>query len=196
MTILILGLLIFLGVHSIVIFAPKFREKYRNSSLMSWKVIYGIISVIGFILIIIGYGEARLNPIHIYTTPFWLRHVAFALMIPFFIMFLMPYLAGPFFSKIYKFIPHPQLMSVKLWASVHLLVNGNLADLILFGAILIWAILDTIALKKLPAQNPPNTPPRFRFGILNDVILFIAGVGLYVAFLFELHGELIGMYLL
>ncbi|PIE47913.1 MAG: NnrU family protein [Gammaproteobacteria bacterium] len=189
MTLLILGLLIFLGVHSIVIFAPNFRAKYRRKYLLTWKAVYGLIALVGFILIIIGYGQARLSPTFVYFLPYWSRHIVFLLMIPVFILFFAPYFPG-MISKISR---HPQLLAVKIWAGAHLLVNGTVADLCLFGSLLIWAILDTFALNRLPVNNPPNRPMQLKAEDLNDVILLTLGISLYVGFLMILHAKLIGI---
>ncbi len=192
MLLLILGLILFLGIHSIVIFVPDFREKYRQKSLLLWKIIYGFISLIGFALIIIGYAEARLAPTILYYPPYWLKIVVMIMLLPVFIFFLAPYFPG----KISKLTAHPQLMSVKLFVMLHLFVNGTLADLLLFGSFLVWAILDLITLKRLPVTNPANKPLSLKENSLNDIILVILGIGFYIAFLFVLHSKLIGIPLL
>ncbi len=196
MLLLILGLLIFLGVHSIVIFAPNFRAKYRQKHLLVWKAIYGLLSILGFALIVIGYGEARYSPIVLYRAPFELRYVTSLLMIPFFILFFTPFLQGKISSMIYRFTKHPQLLSIKFFAMSHLLVNGTLADIFLFGGLLVWAILDVIALNRLPKDNPPNQSPRLKYSFINDIILLGLSIGLYIGFLFVLHYKLIGIPLL
>lgn len=189
MLILILGLLLFLGIHSIVIFAPNFRAKYRQRSPLVWKGGYALIAIVGLVLIVIGYGQARLSPTVLYVSPYWLRHLVFLLMIPVFMLFFAPYFPG----AISGLTRHPQLLAVKIWASAHLLVNGNVADVVLFGGVLIWAVLDVMTLKRLPADNPPNKPPQFQLGALNDVILLTLGISFYVLFLMILHTKWIGM---
>ncbi len=189
MLLLILGLVIFLGVHSIVIVAPNFRAKYRSKALLVWKIIYGLLSIIGFALIVVGYAEARLSPIFIYMPPIWLKQIAMALMIPVFIFFFAPYLPG----RISNLTRHPQLMAVKLFMMAHLLANGTVADLILFGVFLVWGVLDLIALNRLPSDNSPNKPIGLKASKLNDVILVVLGLGIYIIFLMGLHTKLIGI---
>ncbi|MDB1144805.1 MAG: NnrU family protein [Alcaligenaceae bacterium] len=189
MLLLILGLLLFLGIHSIVIVAPNFRAKYRQTYPLIWKSVYSLVSILGFILIVMGYGQSRMTPILIYTTPYWLRHITFLMMIPVFVFFLAPYFPG----RISRLTRHPQLMAVKIWAMSHLLVNGMLADILLFVGLLVWAILDLIALNRLPVSNPPNQPKGAPESKWNDFILLGLGIGLYIAFIVTLHGQLIGM---
>ncbi len=189
MFLLILGLFLFLAVHSIVIFAPNFRAKYRNQSPLLWKTIYGLCSIIGFILIIIGYGQARLSPIVIYMPPMWLKYIATISLIPVFIFFLAPYFPG----KISKITRHPQLMAVKLFMMAHLIANGTLADILLFGLFLAWAVLDLIALNRLPKENPANSPLKLPAYKYNDAILVVLGLALYFAFIYVLHYKLIGI---
>lgn len=182
---LILGLLLFLGIHSISIFAEDFRDRMVARSELAWKAIYGVIAITGFILVIRGYGEARLDPTILYVPPVWLRHVAALLLLPVFILFLAPYLPG----RIKTATKHPQLVAVKLWAVAHLLVNGTLADIVLFGSFLAWAVADRISLKRRAPRPLPGAPAS---GI-NDVILVVVGLAAYVAFTFWLHAAWIGV---
>ncbi len=192
MLLLIIGLLLFLGIHSLVIIAPNFRAKYRQKHLLMWKGAYGLLSLIGFALIVIGYGQARLSPTFLYFPPAWLRHVTFLLMIPVFILFFAPYFKG----AISGLVRHPQLLSVQIWAMAHLLVNGTLADVCLFGGLLLWAIIDMVALNRLPTDNPPNKPLHIKENAFNDVILLALGISFYVLFLLVLHSKLIGIALI
>lgn len=125
MWMLILGLVLFLGIHSISIVALSVRDKFAAKSELGWKLFYSIVSLAGIILIVKGYAELRQTPTFLYVTPVWLRHVAATLMLPIFILFLAPYFPG----RIHNIIKHPQLTAVILWAVAHLLVNGTLADL-------------------------------------------------------------------
>ncbi len=192
MLLLISGLILFLGVHSIVIFAPNFRAKYRSKALLMWKIGYGLASIIGFALIVIGYSEARLSPIFVYMPPMWLKQIAMVMMLPVFVFFFAPYLPG----KISSLTRHPQLMAVKLFMMAHLLANGTVADLLLFGTFLVWGVLDLIALNRLPDNNPPNEPIKLKVTKLNDIILVILGITIYIAFLIFLHAQFIGVALI
>jgi len=185
MVLLIIGLLLFLGMHSISIFALDFRNKQVAKNHLGWKAGYSIISLIGFFLIVQGYAQARLEPTLLYVSPSWLGHVSALLMMPVFILFIAPYFPG----KIRAVTKHPQLIAVKLWAVSHLLVNGMLADVILFGAFLIWAVADRISMKKrssLPAHALPRS-------IMNDVIIVVLGLAFYGVFAMYLHQRLIGV---
>ncbi|MEZ8284231.1 NnrU family protein [Vibrio splendidus] len=184
----IFGLVLFLGIHSISIFAESLRDRLAAKNLIAWKGFYALISIMGVILIGKGYAELRLEPTLIYVTPFWFRHITYLVMLPAMILFVAPYFPG----RIGQFIKHPQLMAVKLWAISHLLVNGMLADVILFGSFIIWAILDIISMKK----REPRPIPRLKVSKINDLISVVIGIALAVVMIFFLHGKLIGMPLL
>ncbi len=184
--ILLLGLIIFLGMHSISIFA----EPWRNSMVSKlgeqpWKGIYSLASLVGFVLIIYGYGQARLDPTVIYTPPVWLRHVTMLLMIPVFPMIFAVYFPG----RIKTALKHPMLIATKTWALAHLLANGTLADVLLFGGFLAWAVMDRISLKRRTQRHIPSAPP----GKMNDAIAIIAGLAVYVIFVLWGHTWLIGV---
>lgn len=186
MTMLIAGLLIFLGIHSLSIFNKPFRDSLaKRFGEMPFKGIYSLISLAGFLLVIWGYGLARLNPIVIYTPPVWMKHVTMLLMLPFFVLFLATYFNG----KIKAMVKHPTLVGVKLWALAHLLANGMLADLLLFGSFLGWAVADRISVKKRPGVSVAG----FENFNRNDVICLVGGIVLYVLFVLGLHGVLIGV---
>ncbi len=121
----------------------------------------------------------------LYTTPQWLNHVMAVLMLPVFILFFAPYLPG----RISAAAKHPQLVAVKLWAFSHLLVNGSVADVLLFGSFLAWAVVDRISLKRRAPRAVPGLPEANR----NDVIVVLIGLLAYVAFVKWLHLNLIGV---
>lgn len=185
MTTLIAGLVIFLGIHSISIVAEGFRNRMAAKSELGWKGFYGLIAALGLYLIISGYAEARLNPTLIYVAPAWTRHLAALLLLPVFILLLATYFPG----RVNRLIAHPMLVAVKLWALAHLLVNGMLADLLLFGGFLVWAVADRISMKRRQPRAVPGLP---RSGI-NDLIVVGGGLGLYVVFTLWLHQLLIGI---
>lgn len=186
MTILLLGLVVFLGVHSLSIINKPWRDsRVARMGEMSFKGVYSLISLVGFILIVWGYGLARNEPVVIYTPPVWIKHLVMLLMLPFFVLFLATYFSG----KIKTTVKHPTLISVKLWALAHLLANGMLADLVLFGSFLAWAVIDRIAVKKRSIAIS-SAPSHFN---RNDIIAVVGGIGLYVLFVLKLHGALIGV---
>jgi uncharacterized membrane protein len=138
MSVLVLGLLIFLGVHSVRIFADGWRQaQIARGGEARWKGLYSLASAIGLGLIIWGYGLARAEPLPLWPTPPWTRHVAALLTLPAFILLAVAYVPA---SYIKSRVGHPMVAGVKLWALAHLLANGNLADLLLFGAFLAWAV--------------------------------------------------------
>lgn len=185
MSVLILGLVIFLGIHSLSIVADPLRNRLIDRlGEGPFKGVYSLIALLGFILIVWGYGQARLSPVVVYVPPMWLRHVALLLLVPVFPMLFAAYLPG----RIQRTLKHPMLAAVKLWALAHLLANGMLADVLLFGGFLAWAVVDRISLKKrLPQRTAPNGKP------MNDVIAVVGGLIVYGVFLAWLHKALIGV---
>jgi uncharacterized membrane protein len=185
MMILTIGLILFLGIHAISIVALPLRDRLAAKSPLGWKGFYSLVSAVGIILIALGYSMARLDPVLIYTTPYGLRHLTYLLMLPAMMLFIAPYFPG----RIKQVTKHPQLIAVKLWACSHLLVNGTLADIILFGAFLAWAVLDRISMKKRQQRPLPGLPTSW----INDVLVVVIGTVLTGAFIMFLHGYLIGM---
>ncbi|MBK9019252.1 MAG: NnrU family protein [Sulfuritalea sp.] len=146
MTTLILGLLLFLGVHSIRIFADPWRTaQIAKIGEMRWKGVYSLLSAIGLGLIIWGYGSTRAGDVALWVPPLPMRHLAAGLTLPAFILLVAAYLPG---SHIKAKVGHPMVAGVKLWALAHLLANGNRADALLFGAFLAWAIADFIVSRR------------------------------------------------
>lgn len=186
MTTLILGLVLFLGVHSVSIVAPNWRNAMAaRLGDWGWKAVYAVIAIAGFWLIIQGYAAARLTPVVVWVPPAAMRHVAATLMLPVFVLLLATYLPG----RIKAAAKHPMLLATKFWAFAHLLSNGMLADIVLFGTFLAWAVADRISLKRRPARPLPGAPA----SKLNDVIAVVGGLVLYGVFAFVLHARWIGV---
>jgi len=186
MTYLTIGLLIFLGVHSVSIAAPAWRDRTAaRIGKGAWMGLYSVISIAGFVLLIWGYGLARQHPVLLYAPPVWTRYVAALLMLPVFPLLLAAYLPG----RIKTALKHPMLAAVKFWALAHLIANGMLADVLLFGGFLAWAVADRISYK-WRAVRPIQTAPPSKW---NDLIAVVAGLALYVAFAFWLHLQWIGV---
>ncbi len=186
MLLLILGLVIFFGIHSVSIVNPAWRDQMAaRLGEWPWKGLYAVVAIIGFVLMVKGYGMARLDPVWLYTPPSWTRHLAMLLMIPVFPLLLAAYIPG----RIQTATKHPMLVATKLWAVTHLLANGTLADLLLFGTFLAWAVADRISLKR---RTPLATPSLPASGI-NDIIVVVGGLAVYVAFVLWLHASLIGI---
>ena len=182
---LLLGIVLFFGIHSMSIVALPLRDKLVAKSELGWKLVYGIVSLIGIVLIARGYADLRQAPILLYASPHWLHHVSAVLLLPTFVLFLAPYFPG----KIKTAVKHPQLVAVKIWALAHLLVNGTLADVLLFGAFLLWAVVDRISMKSRDARPVPGVPESGA----NDVIVVVLGLILYTGTVFWLHEVLFGV---
>jgi len=182
---LLLGIVLFFGMHSASIVALPLRDRMATSSENTWKVIYALVSLAGIVLMARGYADLRQTPMVLYVPPVWLRHLAALLMLPAFAFFVAPYFPG----RIKTALKHPQLVAVKTWAVAHLLVNGTLADVLLFGSFLIWAVVDRISLKDRVQRPLPGTPESGA----NDVIVIVVGLLLYVAFAFWAHEALFGI---
>jgi uncharacterized membrane protein len=180
---LVAGLLVFLGVHSIRIFAPAWRDAMvKRLGAGTWKAVYSLASIVGFVLIVRGYAAARLEPVVLYVPPAGLRHVAALLMLPVFPLLLAAYLPG----RIKAAVKHPMLTATKAWAVAHLLANGMLADVLLFGGFLAWAVLDRISAGRRPQ-------PAITGSTRNDVIAVVVGLVLYAVFVKWAHLRLIGV---
>src|SRR6202051_2462884 len=145
MSLLIVGLVLFLGVHSVAIVAPALRARtIHRLGEGAWKGPYALVSLAGFVLICYGFGLARQAPVILYSPPIWLRHGAVLLMLVVFPLILAAYLPG----RIKTAAKHPMLAAVKFWAFAHLLANGSLADVLLFGGFLRWGVLDRISVQR------------------------------------------------
>jgi uncharacterized membrane protein len=182
---LVLGLILFLGIHGVSIVAPDWRDRTAARLGNGWKGIYSLISVVGFILIIWGYGIARQNPVMIYAPPAWTRYVTAALLLPVFTLFLAAYLPG----RIQGALKHPMLISVMLWAVAHLIATGMLANVVLFGGFLVWAVVDRLSFRWRTQRPSPMVPSRK----WNDAIAIVAGLAIYVIFEHWLHVRWIGV---
>ncbi|MAZ06448.1 NnrU family protein [Marinobacter sp. SS8-8] len=186
MTTLIVGLVLFLGVHSLSIVNEPLRNRLHASlDEAAFKGLYSLASLIGLLLIIWGYAAARMDPTVIYTPPGWLRHLAMLLLIPVFPLLFATYFPG----KIKARLKHPMLAAVKLWALAHLLANGMLQDLLLFGSFLAWAVADRISMKHR-TQRPIPTLPASK---ANDLIAIVGGLAVYVVTVFWAHQWLFGV---
>lgn len=182
---LALGMVLFFGTHLASVVALRLRNRLASRSEVAWKIAYSLVSLAGLVLIVSGYGEARQNPTVLYTPPAWLYPVVPILLLPVFILFFAPYFPG----RIGSALKHPQLVAVKLWALAHLLVNGTLADLLLFGTFLLWAVAVRISLKRRPTR-PVSAMPASK---ANDGIVIVLGLAVYALFAFWLHASWFGV---
>ena len=189
MPVLVAGLLIFLGVHSVSIVAPGWRTAtIARLGERPWKGLYSLASAVGLALIVVGYGMARRDPVVLYAPPAALRHLALVVMLPVFPLIFAAYLPG----RIRAAAKHPFLLAVKLWAFAHLLANGMLADVLLFGGFLAWAVADRISVKRRPAADTHEVPAA-PSGAANDAIALIGGLVVYAVFIFWAHRWIVGV---
>ena len=152
MTLLVVGLLLFLGAHSVSIVAPAWRDAMvARLGEKPWKGAYSLVSLLGFALMVAGFIAARREPVIVWVPPAGLRHLALVLMLPVFPLLLSTYLRG----RISRAAKHPMLLATKTWAFAHLLANGMLADVVLFGGLLAWAVADRISLKRRGVAPEP-----------------------------------------
>lgn len=188
MTLLILGLVIFLGVHAVRIFADDWRTRQiAKLGANTWKGLYALASLVGFGLIAWGYGMARMEPILIWSPPVWTRHLAALLTVFAFVFMVAVYIPR---NSIKARLHHPMILGVKVWALAHLLANGTLADLLLFGAFLIWSIFDFRAAR----QRDRKAGTRYAAGTaLGTVTAVVVGLAAWAAFAFWLHALWIGV---
>jgi len=188
MTYLVLGLIIFLGVHSVRIFADGWRSaQIARLGPGAWKGIYSVASLAGFVLLVWGFGQARQDPVVLYSPPVAMRHVAALLTLVAFILFAAAEVRG---TRIKAAVGHPMVLGVKVWAFAHLLANGRLADVVLFGAFLVWSIVDYMSSRRrdrVAGVTYPAGP------VARDLIAIGGGAVAWVAFAFWLHGALIGV---
>lgn len=190
MTWLVLGLVLFLGIHSVSIVAPRGRHAIAHRiGEGPWKGLYTLVALAGFGLIVAGYSAARQDPVLLWTPPPAMRHLAALLMLPVFVLLFSAYLPG----RIQRAAKHPMLVATKLWALAHLLANGNLADVVLFGAFLAWAVADRISVKRRAAVGLLRPVHGASPGRANDAIALVGGLAVYAVFAFWLHGFLIGV---
>lgn len=185
---LVLGLVLFLGMHSVRLFAADWRmAQIDRRGLLAWKAVYALVSLVGLVLIIWGYGQARLSPDWLWVTPVWTRHLAALLTVPAFILLVATYVPG---THIKARVGHPMLLGVKFWALAHLIANGALADLLLFGGFLVWAIVLYIVSRRRDRLAGIRYPA---VGVSRDIIAVVLGLVGFVVFALVLHGPLIGV---
>lgn len=187
LSLLIAGLVLLIAPHILV------TDRARRAALIAsighgaYMAFFSLISIAGIVAIAYGFGLYRQTQwIDIWNAPVWTRHVAVALMWPASICVVAAYIRG----DIQRVLKHPMLVGVKLWAAAHLISNGDLGSIILFGSILVWAVYDRISLKR---RTDPGAPPIPSGGRRNDFIAVIVGTLLYLALGFLFHPLVVGM---
>jgi uncharacterized membrane protein len=181
LVILIIGLVLFLGPHTVTALRGLRQSLVNRTGLGPYKIGYALVSVIGLALIGYGFGLYRANGwIDVWYPPAWTRHITVALMWLASVSVVAAYARG----EIYRKLKHPMLVGVKTWAVAHLIANGDLGSIILFGSMLAWAVFDRITLKR---RRDAGAPPIPVGGVRNDVIAVVVGTLLYLALGFLFH---------
>jgi uncharacterized membrane protein len=185
--VMILGLMLFFGVHTLTTRRELRARFIASMGEGSYKIGYSLASVAGLALITWGFAEYRATGwIDVWNPPKAFKHITVALMLPAVILVVASYLRG----RIYTTLKHPMLTGIKLWAAAHLLANGDLGSIILFGSFLAWAVFDRISLKHRPDAGAPPIPVG---GPGNDLIAIAVGVVAYLALAFAFHPVVIGV---
>jgi len=184
---LLFGLILFLGVHCLQALAPDWREARRTQwGERTYKGLYSLVAGIGLVLIVIGYGQARAEPVLLWTPPRGLVHASFLLMWVSMVLLVAAYVPR---NAIRLRLGHPMTLGVKTWAFGHLLVNGSLADLMLFGTFLIWAVLVFRSARRRPVAATAASSSS-----LTTALTVLVGTGVWALFLWGgLHARWIGV---
>jgi len=183
----ILGLVIFLGAHVFVTMRNERAVLVAKVGEWPYRGLFSLVSIIGIVLIGYGFAQYRAaGPIAVWYPPHWTRHIVEALMWPASIAVVAAYIPG----NIKRVLKHPMLVGVKTWAIAHLCANGDLGGIILFGAVLAWAVYDRITLKR---RGDPGAPPIPAGGWTNDIIAIVVGTIVYLALGFVFHPAVIGV---
>ena len=187
LALLVLGLVLFLGVHILTAQRGLRARLVGVTGEGTYKILYSVVSLAGLLLIAYGFGRYRATGwVDVWSPPAFMKHITIGLMLPAVILVAASYLRG----RIYATLKHPMLAGVKLWAFAHLLTNGDLGSIILFGSFLAWAVYDRISLKR---RTDPGAPPIPVGGMTNDALAIVVGVVAYLALGFVFHPAVIGV---
>ncbi|WP_398480463.1 NnrU family protein [Tardiphaga sp.] len=187
LSVMILGLVLFLGIHLFITKRNARADLIARIGEGGYKIAFSLVSVVGLALIVWGYAQYRATGwINVWYPPTAMKHITILLMLPAVIMVAASYIRG----RIYTTLKHPMLAGIKLWALSHLLANGDLGSIILFGSFLAWAVIDRISLKRRPDSGAPPIPVG---GVANDAIAVGVGVVAYLALAFAFHPVVIGV---
>jgi uncharacterized membrane protein len=188
MSLLILGLIVFLGAHSVRVFADSWRSaQIARIGEKPWKGLYSLVSIAGFMLLIWGFGRARADTIVLWQPPSWTHYFAALITLIAFVLVAAAYVAG---TQIKARLHHPMILGVKSWAFAHLIANGTLADVVLFGSFLVWAVVDFAASRKRDRAAGTVYPAGT---IARDAIAVVIGIIVWAVFAFYLHERWIGV---
>jgi uncharacterized membrane protein len=186
--VLVLGLILFLGPHVLVTLRPQRAVIIKELGEWPYKGLFAVLSIAGLYVTGKGFGMYdAAGPVVLWTAPAWTRHITEALMLLACICVAAAYLRG----NIKRVLKHPMLVGVKTWAVAHLLVNGDVGGIILFGSVLAWAVYDRITLKH---RSDPGAPPIPEGGLKNDIAAVVVGIILFLALAFVFHPLVVGRY--
>lgn len=186
---LVIGLTIFLAIHLVPTQSELRRGLIERHGETAYKIGFAAIALIGLVLIVLGYAKLQLHSgknVQIWDPPLFMRHITVGLMVPAMILLVAAFVP----SRIRTAVKHPMLAAIKIWAFGHLLANGDLGSILLFGSFLAFAVFDRISMKRRANTSPAVAEPS---GALNDVIVVVAGLALYVFMLMWGHLHLIGV---
>lgn len=190
MTLLVLGLIVFLGTHAFSMARKPRAELIGRIGEGAFKGLYSLLAIGGLVMIAIGFGHYRAQGyIPVWDPPVWTRHLALLLVWFAFVALPAAYLPG----RIKRVLKHPMLVAVKAWALAHLLANGDLGSMLLFGSFLIWAVLARISAKHRDVAAEHGAPRGSAHETRNDILAVVIGTAVYIAFAFWLHPLLIGV---
>jgi uncharacterized membrane protein len=184
--VLVLGLILFLGPHVFVTMRPQRDAAVKQLGILPYKALFAAITLVGLYVTGKGFGMYdAAGPVVLWTPPTWTRHITEALMLPACILVIAAYLPG----NIKRVLKHPMLVGVKTWAVAHLMVNGDVGGIILFGSVLAWAVYDRITLKHRDDPGGLSIPEG---GSKNDIAAVIVGIIIYLALGFVFHPLVVG----
>lgn len=187
--ILLCGLVLFIGAHGFVTLRERRARLIARFGEGPYKLGFSLVAVLGIVLIAYGFGLYRSTGwVELWSPPRWTRHVAALLMWPAVVLLLAAYLPG----HIKHTVKHPMLTAVKLWALAHLIANGDLGSVVLFGSLLAWAVFDRIAVKRREGAGEITTSQQTG-GWTNDTIAIVVGTLVYLALGFVFHPVVIGV---
>ncbi|MDE2376312.1 NnrU family protein [Bradyrhizobium sp.] len=185
--VMILGLAVFFAAHTFTTKREVRGQLVARLGEGTYKILYSLVSLAGLALIVWGFAHYRAAGMwNVWQPPTFLKHVTVALMLPSVILVVASYIRGRIFST----LKHPMLAGLKLWAAAHLLANGDLGSIILFGSFLGWAVYDRISLKHRTDSGAPPIPVG---GIVNDLVAVVVGIVAYLALAFAFHPVVIGV---
>lgn len=185
--VMIAGLVLFFGMHLVTARRTLRARLLRRFGEGPYRAVYALIATAGLVLIVWGFAEYRATGwIDVWYPPRVMKHITEAFMLPAVILVVASYIRG----HIYTTLKHPMLDGIKLWATTHLLANGDLGSIILFGSFLAWAVIDRISLNHRADGGAPPIPVG---GVRNDVIAVIVGIVLYLALGGLFHPYVIGV---